>query len=375
MQLLRRFFSALNILLSVMLMAALIAGCFEWTEDSQGNLKSVGLPGVPVWRASPSSAATPNGELSLARATPDDPAFAELIADGTGNGLWLVELNKWREATGLEAVGENTDLSHGSANHARYLVEQGPHDGPGFVAYIASIGAAAHAEDRGSKWYTPEGAEAAGGGKPTPGVARTAIVTFDRTEQEDIQKLLVVPFHRFSLLAPWAQVAGYGAYGTYPLRAAALALRGTALVKPPAPKSPVMFPPDGSSFAIRQMVDHEWPDPLASCPGYKLPGGLPITVQSWKLIKVTAYSLRDATDDRAVEACAVDALNYANPDAVAQRRGRAVLGFNGAVIILPRHPLEPGHRYTVEIKTLHHAYGWTFAIGLHPIAAAESASR
>src|ERR1700733_12865643 len=29
-----------------------LAGCFEWTQDSQGNLQSVGLPGVPVWQSS-----------------------------------------------------------------------------------------------------------------------------------------------------------------------------------------------------------------------------------------------------------------------------------------------------------------------------------
>lgn len=28
-----------------------LAGCFEWTEDQSGNLKSVGLPGIPVWQA------------------------------------------------------------------------------------------------------------------------------------------------------------------------------------------------------------------------------------------------------------------------------------------------------------------------------------
>jgi hypothetical protein len=27
------------------------AGCFEWTEDSQGNLQSVGVPGVPIWQS------------------------------------------------------------------------------------------------------------------------------------------------------------------------------------------------------------------------------------------------------------------------------------------------------------------------------------
>jgi hypothetical protein len=28
-----------------------LAGCFEWTEDPHGNLQSVGLPGLPVWKS------------------------------------------------------------------------------------------------------------------------------------------------------------------------------------------------------------------------------------------------------------------------------------------------------------------------------------
>ena len=30
---------------------AMAAGCFEWTEDPHGNLQSVGLPGLPVWKS------------------------------------------------------------------------------------------------------------------------------------------------------------------------------------------------------------------------------------------------------------------------------------------------------------------------------------
>ena len=43
----------------------------------------------------------------------------------------------------------------------------------------------------------------------------------------DIDALLLGPFHLFSLLAPWAQVAGFGGFGEPPRRATALALRGT----------------------------------------------------------------------------------------------------------------------------------------------------
>jgi hypothetical protein len=28
-----------------------LAGCFQWTEDQQGNLQSVGVPGLPLWKS------------------------------------------------------------------------------------------------------------------------------------------------------------------------------------------------------------------------------------------------------------------------------------------------------------------------------------
>ena len=39
------------VLVVVAICCCALAGCFEWTEDSNGQLKSVGLPGVPVWTA------------------------------------------------------------------------------------------------------------------------------------------------------------------------------------------------------------------------------------------------------------------------------------------------------------------------------------
>ena len=28
-----------------------LAGCFSWSEDQNGNLRSVGLPGIPLWKS------------------------------------------------------------------------------------------------------------------------------------------------------------------------------------------------------------------------------------------------------------------------------------------------------------------------------------
>jgi hypothetical protein len=56
------------------LCALMLTGCFAWTEDSQGHLSSVGLPGVPLWQSQPGAATaqpvTP-ADLGL---TPDEAA-------------------------------------------------------------------------------------------------------------------------------------------------------------------------------------------------------------------------------------------------------------------------------------------------------------
>src|SRR5260370_15833835 len=87
------------------------------------------------------------------------------------------------------------------------------------------MGGAGHTEDATSQWYSPEGAEAASGGKRAYGVFQAADVSFGKSEAEDIQLWLVSPFHRFSLLSPSVSVAGYRAFRRYPPPAAALPLR------------------------------------------------------------------------------------------------------------------------------------------------------
>ena len=55
----------------VFCLSGLVAGCFEWSEDSKGNLQSVGLPGVPVWQ---SSAPPPPVSPAQMGFTPDEAA-------------------------------------------------------------------------------------------------------------------------------------------------------------------------------------------------------------------------------------------------------------------------------------------------------------
>jgi hypothetical protein len=56
------------VLVVVAICCCALAGCFEWSEDQSGNLKSVGFPGIPVWQAKKPS--PPEGFTDMAL-TPD----------------------------------------------------------------------------------------------------------------------------------------------------------------------------------------------------------------------------------------------------------------------------------------------------------------
>jgi hypothetical protein len=68
------------ILLLVALCCCALAGCFEWTEDPHGNLQSVGVPGLPIWKSK-----TPPAPL-----TPAEVGFTPEEASKVG-GPVLVE--------------------------------------------------------------------------------------------------------------------------------------------------------------------------------------------------------------------------------------------------------------------------------------------
>ena len=106
----------------------------------------------------------------------------------------------------------------------------------------------------------------------------------------------------------------------------------------------------------------EWPNPLASCPGYQRPTGLAITVQIGHLIEIESFSLKDETTGDRVEACAFDFASYRNPDPLQQSRATEELKQYGGAVLIPRRPLVAGHRYSVDIKTHRHDFSWSFSI-------------
>jgi hypothetical protein len=275
--------------------------------------------------------------------------------------LWLSELNQWRRMAGLRLVAENARLSDGSEEHARYLVAQGPEDTALFRAYDRSLGPMAHLENSHSSSYTAAGAEAAIGGPLKADIIQGADVAWEgRTESGDIDNLIAAPFHRLSLLAPWAQIAGYGSVGEYPIRAAALALRGPLAAK--QHREPIEFPPANTNISINALSGSEWPNPIASCAGYQRPVGLPITLQTGGRLVLQSYSLRDQTSGLKLDACGFDAFSYRNGSAVERKRGRELLNAYAAVVLIPRKPLLPGRQYRIVMQTSQGRLEWAFRV-------------
>jgi hypothetical protein len=275
--------------------------------------------------------------------------------------IWLAELNQWRQMAGLPVVIENPRLSSGSEDHARYLVLQGPVDVSRFRDYDRAIGAGAHREDSHSASYTTAGAQAAIGGPLGADIIQGADVAWEgRTESADIDSLIVAPFHRLSLLAPWAQIVGYGSFGEYPRRAAALALRGPLNAQQQA--RPILFPPANGQISVHELSGSEWPNPIAGCAGYRLPVGLPITLQLGRPLLLHSYLLQDQSLGHALDACGFDAFTYRNSDATQQKRGRELLKAYGAIALIPREPLLYGREYRVRVETSRGSFEWSFGV-------------
>jgi len=261
---------------------------------------------------------------------------------------WLTRVNYYRQLAKLPAVGENDALSDGDRKHARYIVE----NYASVLKVGASLGSAMHTEDSEKPWYTPEGFAAAQNSDLYEGCN-----PFDVPSA--IDGWMEGPFHRISVLDPNLTSVGFGEYengGCWTM--------GLDLHLGPESKAfgqPIEFPPPDSTLSL-QFVNDEWPDPLAACPGYSPPAGLPITLELGPLVdtKLGVHSLLRGTEP--VEHCAIDASNYSNADGFGEKAGRNILKGSGVVMMIPRQPLTPGQTYSVSIVAQGATYNWSFKV-------------
>ena len=367
--------------------ASLLPGAWAPGASTPGAAASPALTAAPAETAGAAASAataaaagaTPVAAETAAATAPGPASAAGTAADaGPGGGAapqWLRRLNYYRTLAKLEPVVEDPALSRGDNKHTVYLVKN-------YAETIrnAGLGAEAHAEETGNPWYSPEGLAAAGnsdvdewytpGGELTPAPEDPDAWAADRAPGSEVWTIdgwIALPIHRLPILNPNLRSVGYGKYCEAGQCAAALDLGhvSTSRAASEPLSAPIEFPPAGSTLALREF-GHEWPDPRTSCPGYTAPNGLPITLQlgNWLDARLGAYSIaRVGADGKSspLEACGFDAASYVNPDREAQSRVRDGLRGSGAVVVIPRAPLEKGTQYQVAMTVDDKQYNWTFS--------------
>jgi Cysteine-rich secretory protein family len=269
---------------------------------------------------------------------------------------WLARLNHWRAMAGLSPVADDSSLSDADFKHARYLVE----NFRDVIARGGDIGVAGHREDPHRPWYTPEGAAAAENSDVFEGWFARAP---SPPSTSAVDWWISGPFHRLPILNPDLNAAGFGTYDKDGCWAAAMDLA-------PHPHPPqlferaIEFPPDGTVTSLSWAAG-EWPNPLAACPGYSRPAGLPITLQlGWFTdTGLTAHSI--VLDGRPIEHCAFDGANYTNPSPFDQEYARKALGGWSAIVLIPRYPLKRGAVYSVSVTARGQTYNWSFKTAAH----------
>lgn len=260
--------------------------------------------------------------------------------------LWLRRVNYYRALAKLPRVSEDPTLSQADVLHSRYLVK--------FELRTGSL-PFEHTEDPNAPYYTVQGLKAA----EHSDIAEQKGALISSVQAVD--GWMNGPFHRMAILNPDALKAGLGSFTQDGFEAIALYLQ-----VPPLPphrfSRAVEFPPPDSIVPLAIYPGGEWPDPLTSCPGYRAPTGLPVTLQlgAWLPVRVTAHSF--SHNGTQLANCVFDAATYVNPDAKTQNWARRGLRGSSAVVLIPRAPLASGKRYHVSITASGHTYAWSFTV-------------
>ena len=317
----------------------------------ENQLVTVTTASTPTFTASRDpavNAAVSQALLSDPPELPPAPNVAEVA--GTDVELapvsqWLAYLNLFREIGGLPPLQGIESLSEGTQYHSRYMVlNQDP---------------IAHYEDPVNPLFTEPGDQAAVNGNLFASTQLEATFTWG------INFWISAPFHLTPILDPILQDVGFGihneAAGMFRM-AAVLDVRSQLGSASSNISYPLYFPGNGSATWVVRHSMYEWPDPMASCPGFARPSGAPLVLQLGDgnvTPRVTSHRLMDG--NQVLESCRFDETTYTNSNAFAQSAGREILNQRDAVVIIPRRELTVGRTFTVEVVADGQTYTWSFS--------------
>jgi len=262
---------------------------------------------------------------------------------------WLVRLNQLRETAKLSPVTEAPAWSEGCGEHAEYLVRNRTYG---------------HFQSTDNHWFTPGGAECGRSGNVINGRMSAGAAPYTQTAMVDAW--MTAPFHGLGFVNPGLTTVAFGEFtevadGLRHWAATLDIMRGLAYA--PSTLYPVMWPADGSTVGLTRYVGNEYPDPLTSCHGYGPEAGLPILLLlggSHSTPQIAGSQVLQ--NGQPLEHCVLIESSYTNPDPGSQQLARSVMGFQGAVIIMPKAPLAPGAVIDVAVNLPAGTHRWGFSI-------------
>jgi hypothetical protein len=133
----------------------------------------------------------------------------------------------------------------------------------------------------------------------------------------------------------------------------------------PAGKYPIMFPPPNSQISLNVYEGGEWPEPLAAFPDYRLPSGLPITLElgpDAQTNPITDHQL--IADGRSIEHQIFDATSYAGASPDQTGDGRAILESLRRNCAGPQAPLA----VQGELRCIGHRRRQTISLVVHDLS-------
>lgn len=355
----------------------------------------------------------PPAPVAATASPPEQTPIQEPLRSG------LARENYYRALLKLPPVAEDRALSKGAEMHARYVVKNHLRGGEASLSNgrlgINRPDSEVRREDPKNPWYTEAGANAA---NISPYVM-TGSVLPDKGEFV-VDQVLTLPFSAILALDPQVSAIGYGQYCEAQECAAVLSIKhgldkpvfaslyegavarlwnpanGPMPLTPARLRVPLEFPPPGATVELTSYAGNGWPDPLMSCAGYEVPTGPPIILELGQglgangMVEVDGHSLSDGKDD--LSNCLLDSTSFypneqrqqdqalaepSQPPTNDQEKARQekarmardqrangsfLLGYYGAVIMIPRAPLKPGSTYTVSITADSKRYDWSFAV-------------
>ena len=326
---------------------------------------------------------------------------------------WLLVTNRYRASVGLGEVTENTDASAGAIAHSRYLVTNAEigHDEdmrkPAYSEVGRRAGLTGNVSAGSGSGSTVTERQAVEGWLTVPfhgvGMLAPHATAFGfgqyATRQDNWAATLSLFWDAFddarssepsrsaqqlvdALLEsePWITSKGYsyncsGTDCVLVSDSRVFVTRDGRLVEKPGAdpaaaekgdlgyEAAVLWPGNNTGVPLVRYGGSEYPNPLSSCPGFRVPVGLPIYLMRGKPTELAEASV---VDDRGIaqQLCTLSASTYQNvKDPAAERLGRAVLDSYGAVALIPRNPLQYGRSYRVLARTTDgEAFTWGFRV-------------